>query len=87
MSELEDICTKRMKECNNAVIELGLKEVICVPTMYLALYHQHKLENGSYKKHIKSSNYDEFMNNRYNWIFDRIEETIKAKYEMGWKDA
>lgn len=58
-----------------------MKELeLCVHTMYQAFYHQHKLEYGTGKVHIADGeSYQRFMDERYNFIFCSINETIEAK--------
>lgn len=81
-----DYVGRRMRECNQKVLDLGLEKVLCIPEMYLVFYQQHLLEHGSYKKHLSSNNYDQFMQQRYDWIFNQVEQTIKAKQQMTWSD-
>lgn len=66
----------------------NLEVDVNVVQMYQALYHQHKVKHGSYKKHIQDGElYDKLMKERDEWIYNQIEEVIDCKYEMGWKDV
>jgi len=50
--------------------------------MYQAFYEQHKTTHGSYKQYIRTDEYDQKMQERDNWIYDRMKETIDCKYQM-----
>lgn len=83
MEELEELV--KVKELQEYAKSLDV-EVDCL-IMFQAFYNQHKMENGSYKVHIRDSNmYAQKMNERYNWIYKQIADTIEAKYEMNFCD-
>ena len=52
-----------------------------VMRMYQAFYHQHKNEHGSYAS-VKEG-YHQKMVERYQWIFDQIQDTIESKIKYG----
>ena len=47
--------------------------------MYQAFYTQHKEKYGSFKRYFGTTKYDEKMQERYDYIFDNINDTIESK--------
>lgn len=53
--------------------------------MYQSFYTQHKEKYGSFKKYFGTPEYDSKMQERYEYIFDNINDTIESKLMYGVK--
>lgn len=70
----------RLKEMNHYQLIADDAGIECnVIMMYQALYTQHKEKFGTNKKYINTVQYDKKMQERYDWVFEQINDTIESK--------
>ena len=73
-----DNVTKRIHEAHLKAKKLGLHKDVNVINMYQAFYEQDKYIFGSYKD-IKQPEYSKLMQQRYDRIFEYIDQTLDSR--------
>ena len=76
-----DARKREINHCQGMADDAGIE--VNVINMYQALYTQHKMVHGSFKKYIGTAQYDIKMQERYDFIFDNINDTIESKLMYG----